>query len=57
VAKYRFGKFERNQTPKAFRIGEIDLVILNDLAENRFVDSQHIIVFAKLRRLDLRGKG
>ncbi len=43
MPKHKFRKFERSQTPKSFRIGEIDLAILNDLAENRFLDSKHII--------------
>jgi len=43
VPKHKFRKFERSQTPKSFRIGEIDLAILNDLFANRFLDSKHII--------------
>lgn len=43
MSKHKFRKFQRSQTPKPFQIGKIDLAIMSDLAENRFLDSKHII--------------
>jgi hypothetical protein len=43
VPNQRFKKFERSQIPPRFRIGAIDLQILNDLAAYRFLDTKQIL--------------
>jgi DNA-binding HxlR family transcriptional regulator len=43
VPKYRFRKFEKSQTPLKFIIGPKDILILQDLAAYKFLDSKHIL--------------
>ena len=43
VAIQRYKKFERSKTPPKFRISEIDLKILRDLADYRVLDTRHIL--------------
>jgi DNA-binding HxlR family transcriptional regulator len=43
VSKYKFKKFERNQEPPKFRIGQTDIKILNDLSDCRTLDTKHIL--------------
>lgn len=42
MPKYRFRKFERSQKPLNFQIGPKDILILQDLAAHKFLDSKHI---------------
>jgi len=43
VAKQKYKKFERSKTAPKFRLSELDLKILQDLANYRFLDSRHIL--------------
>lgn len=43
MPKYRFRKFERSQTPLSFHLGPKDQLILEDLAQHKFLDSKHIL--------------
>ena len=43
VLKQRYKKFERSKVPPKFRISELDLNILQDLANFRVLDTRHIL--------------
>ena len=43
VAKQKYKKFERSKIAPKFRLSELDLKILQDLANYRFLDSRHIL--------------
>ena len=43
MPKQEFKKFERSKTPPKFRIGDIDLKILQDLGDYRFLDARQIL--------------
>jgi predicted transcriptional regulator len=42
VPKHNFKKFERSEIPPKFRIGESELKILQNLADYRFLDTNHL---------------
>jgi hypothetical protein len=42
VPKHKFKKYERSESPPGFRIGETDILILNLLADYRFMDTKQI---------------
>lgn len=47
MPKQKFKKFERSKTPPKFRISDIDLKILQDLGDYRFLDARQILALHK----------
>jgi len=47
VPKKKLKKFERSKTPPKFRISDIDLKILQDLGDYRFLDARQILALHK----------